>query len=95
MGWMTDSATNNPMHIRITLYGELKKYLRPGVSRLEVAEGATVADVLAGLGIDPAHPRIAAVNDETVDETYSLADGDILEVFHAVAGGPVFDAILC
>lgn len=83
------------MVITLTLYGELKKYLPLGNSRLEVAEGATVADVLTGLGVDAAHPRIAAVNDETVDETYSLADGDSLEVFHAVAGGVSPSAILC
>jgi thiamine biosynthesis protein ThiS len=75
------------VNIEVTLYGELKKYLKPGTQRVEATAGATVADLLASLGVDPAHPRIAAINDETVDETHVLADGDHLEVFHAVAGG--------
>lgn len=79
------------MRVKVTLYGELRRYLNGGSAEVEAPEGATVEEVLAGLGVDPAHPRIAAVNDETVDETQALQDGDTMEVFHAVAGGGAGD----
>lgn len=74
------------MQVHVTLYGELRRY-HPTRGAVHVADGTTVADLLAALGVDPAHPRIAAVNDEMVDETRVLVEGDQLEVFHAVAGG--------
>lgn len=75
------------MRVHITLYGELKRYVNSGAATLDVPEGTTVAQLLDRLGVDRRYPRITAVNDDVVDETYVLADGDHLEVIHAVAGG--------
>jgi sulfur carrier protein len=57
---------------------------------LELASGATVADVVGTLGCGPRGIAVA-VNSELVrrDEwpTAELAEGDSVEVLHAVAGG--------
>jgi sulfur carrier protein len=57
---------------------------------LELAQGATVADVVGALGCGPRGVAVA-VNSELVrrDEwpTAELAEGDSVEVLHAVAGG--------
>jgi sulfur carrier protein len=57
---------------------------------LELAQGATVADVVGTLGCGPRGVAVA-VNSELVrrDEwpTAELAEGDSVEVLHAVAGG--------
>lgn len=74
------------MRIHVTLYGELRRY-HPQRGAVDVPNGATVAALLTALGVDDRHPRIVAVNDETVAEDHILADGDHLEAFHAVAGG--------
>lgn len=72
--------------VHVILYGELKRY-HPQRGPVDAPDGVTVAALLALLGVDDRHPRIVAVNDETVDEDHVLADGDHLEAFHAVAGG--------
>lgn len=75
------------MRVHVTLYGELKRYVNSGATTLDVAEGTTVAQLLDDLGVDRRHPRITAVHDDVVDESHVLADGDHLEVLHAIAGG--------
>ena len=57
-----------------------------------VAERATVADLVRGLGRDPAKPGTAvARNGQVVPRrdwsTVALAEGDRLEVLDAVGGG--------
>ena len=75
------------MRVHVTLYGELKRTINSGATSVEVAAGTTVAHLLDGLGVDRRHPRLTAVNEDVVDEDHVLADGDHLEVIHAVAGG--------
>ena len=57
---------------------------------LEMASGATVADVVGSLACGPRGIAVA-VNSELVRRgewpTAELADGDSVEVLHAVAGG--------
>jgi sulfur carrier protein len=57
---------------------------------LELASGATVADVVGALGCGPKGVAVA-VNRELVRRadwpTAQLAEGDSVEVLHAVAGG--------
>jgi sulfur carrier protein len=57
---------------------------------LELAQGATVADVVGALGCGPRGIAVA-VNSELVRRhewpTAELAEGDSVEVLHAVAGG--------
>jgi len=64
--------------------------LRLNGEQLELAQGSTVADVVGNLGCGPRGVAVA-VNSELVrrDEwpTAKLAEGDSVEVLHAVAGG--------
>ena len=59
--------------------------------RREVADGATLAGLLAGLGLDP---RLIVVErnreilrDRDAYAGIALADGDVLELVHFVGGG--------
>jgi sulfur carrier protein len=64
--------------------------LRVNGEPLELARGATVADVVGTLGCGPRGVAVA-VNSELVRRgewaTAELAEGDCVEVLHAVAGG--------
>ena len=58
----------------------------------EMADGTTVADLMAGLGFEmPARGVAVAVNDAVVPQTgwqnTELADGDTIEIIRAVQGG--------
>lgn len=75
------------MEITVKLVGTLRK-LTPEGGKLELADGATLADMLAMLAIP--HERILAVslNGEIEhDLTRRLAAGDDLMVLPPVAGG--------
>ena len=66
----------------ITLNGE----------RREVAQGATVLDVLRTAGLDPARPGIAVALDGTVIPRdawggTAVPPGSDMEIIHAVQGG--------
>lgn len=53
---------------------------------LELADGATVADVLSKLDV-PDLPMVISVNDEQAGPLTALHDGDEIELIPAVAGG--------
>ena len=53
----------------------------------EVAEGTTVAALLASLGVPPKLPKIVLVNGRARPAEYVLAPGDEISVFPPLAGG--------
>jgi len=76
------------MRVTVTVFGELRRYLPDGDTvQVEVPEGATVADVLAHVGIPADQVWMSAVNDTVVKPDHRLSPGDHLEVFHPVGGG--------
>lgn len=78
------------MRVRVKLFGALRKHLpSPGEAsvELEVGDGATVADVLAGLGIPLEHAGMVVANNQQVEKTASVRDGQELSVFAPLAGG--------
>ncbi len=77
------------MKIQIHLYAGLRSYLPDGngAGNVDVAEGATVSEVLAGLGVPLDKPKILLVNGRHVEMDSGLAEGDLLAVFPPVAGG--------
>ncbi len=78
------------MHIRVKLHGTLRKYLPAGVRdavELDIGESATVADVIARLGIPPAHARMIISADQQIEPTSALHDGQEVNVFPPMAGG--------
>jgi sulfur carrier protein len=57
---------------------------------LELAEGATIADLLAALGLGPRNVIVERNGEPVVRAAMAsttLADGDRLELVRAVAGG--------
>ena len=78
------------MRITIKLFAVLRSYLKTedgGVGTLDVPGGATVEEVLAGLGLPEKMPKIVQINGEQKSLSDPLAEGDILSVFPPMAGG--------
>lgn len=79
------------MKIEVALYATLSKYLPPGAQNrraiIQVAEGATVRQVMSHLGIPPDLPNILLVNGRQAPDGTVLKDGETLSVFPPLAGG--------
>lgn len=79
------------MQVEVRLYGVLRKYLpntRPGEGyKVDLPEGATVADLMSALGMPVDDVNQAFVNGQTVDLAHVLADGDNVRVFSPLGGG--------
>jgi len=79
------------VRVEVRLFATLARYLPPdqhaGTAMVDVADGRTVADVAAVLGIPPSLSRIALVNDREAEDDQPLRDGDVLTLFPPLAGG--------
>ena len=77
------------MTIQLKFFAGLRNYLPAGQSPYpaEVAEAATVGDVLAQFGVPEDKPRILLVNGRHADVRQVLQEGDLVSVFPPVAGG--------
>jgi molybdopterin synthase sulfur carrier subunit len=79
------------MRISVTLHGTLRRFLPAGSSGnaagLDMPEGATVADVVARLGIPPDHTKMMVSGDEYLETTSILHDGQEVNLFPPLAGG--------
>jgi len=75
------------LQIHVKLLGILRDRTPPD-NRLEVAEGATLADALASLGIPASHVYLTMVNgDHQTDAQRPLRQDDELTVMPPIAGG--------
>ena len=73
--------------VRINLMGGLKE-LTPSDSQLELSVGATIAEALAVLTIDPARAQVVMVNGRPqTDHQQHLSVNDELTVIPLVGGG--------
>jgi len=79
------------MQITVRLHASLKKYEPAGVKGGPIAvivdDGATVADVLARLQIPLAHAKMIVSNNEHLDATAVLRDGQHVDLYPPIAGG--------
>ena len=82
------------MQITVQLLATYRRYLPPGVGQdaqdsyaHEVAPGATVGEVLAGLPLAPAELTTALVNGRHAEREQVLQAGDLLTVFPPAGGG--------
>jgi thiamine biosynthesis protein ThiS len=77
------------MRVTVKLYGNLKRYLpeKKETAEMEIESGTTIRALLAQLGVPDSDVWMSAVNDQVVDDSTALRDGDVLEVFEPVGGG--------
>ena len=77
------------MHIHLQLFSILREKLpreARGETTLDLADGATVGDLLVRLDIR--HNVVLSVNDiHEPDKSRLLADGDDIKIFSSVGGG--------
>lgn len=77
------------MRITLSLYGNLKKYLpqKKESAQIEIESGTTIRALLTRLAVPDSNVWMTAINDQVVDDSTALRDGDVLEVFEPVGGG--------
>ena len=79
------------MRVEVKLFATLARYLpettQTDSTFLDLAEGSTVADVAARLGIPADLSRITLLNDGEADDSRPLRDGDVVTLFPPLAGG--------
>lgn len=79
------------MHVDVVLFAHLSTFQPDGQGgrhsrTFDLAEGTTIADVIASLGL-PDEPRVIFVNSRHAPESQELQEGDRLAIFPPVAGG--------
>jgi len=78
------------MWVEVHFHAELTRMApeRGGVLRLEIADGARVADLLERLALDRAERRIIiGVDGQTVTREHVLAEGARIDLLTPMAGG--------
>lgn len=80
------------MNIEVRLFAQLRKYLPRGSSqgsaRIDMPDGATIADALAELGIPASAANMTLVDgSHEANVRQRLKDGCTLSVFPPMAGG--------
>lgn len=75
------------MRIHIKLFATLRKYALNDAQGLELANGTTIRQVLAQLGVPDKVVAFVFVNSKLRKLDDPLADGDELGVFPPIAGG--------
>lgn len=77
------------MEVQLQLFSILRELLPPeskGRAVLQFEEGATLADLLAGLGIER-RVVISVNNTHETDMSRQLQEGDKVKIFSSVSGG--------
>ena len=77
--------------VKVRLFATLRRY-RPGLGlgeslTVKLPAGATVADLIAHLGLPPQEVKFAYVNHIVRRPEHPLADGDDVGLFPPVGGG--------
>ena len=79
------------MRVEVRLFATLAPYLpkdcEAGSAFLDLAEGSTVGEAAAALGLPQDLPRIVLVNGEDAEEARRLRAGDVMTLFPPLAGG--------
>jgi len=77
------------VRVRVQFFGEMRRHLPAGREdvALELADGASVADALARVGVQPDEERIVGLNGALAQDTTPLHDGDELSLYHPMGGG--------
>ena len=77
------------MQVTLKLYGNIKRYApnQKEIADVEVNIGTTIRALLDGFGVPDMQVWMSAVNDNVVDDSTELHDGDVLEIFEPIGGG--------
>ena len=77
------------MNVHVSLFANLRDYAPSGQGRFELAlaDGATVADLLAALRVPAAVQAVLLVNGRRADSAAPLHDGDEVTLFPPMEGG--------
>jgi sulfur carrier protein ThiS len=78
------------MTVTVTFFADLRRYLPKGTDgpqRYAVAPGATVADLLAAIGIDAASDITIAVDGDLADRETTLREGADVMLLSPMEGG--------
>lgn len=79
------------MQVKAKLHASLRRYLPPGAEgdwvTVELAPGATVADLLDRLGIPKDYAKMCVVEGEQTTMDRVLAPGSSVALFPPLAGG--------
>ena len=87
------------MKVNVLFFASLVDVIGSRQLSLEVSEGGTVSDLLGAL--ESSHPRIkayrpvllTAVNEEYVQQTHEIVEGDDVAIFPPVSGGEVSEVL--
>jgi molybdopterin synthase sulfur carrier subunit len=81
----------HPMHVTVKVFATLKRYLPADRADqpfdLEVADGATLADVVRLIGLPEAEVKVTFVNGRTEELSHALREGDEVGIFPPLGGG--------
>ena len=83
-------ADTRTIAVSVTLFADLRRFLPRGVDgpqRYTVPEGATVADLLAAVGIEAREDVTAAVDGELAARDTALRDGADVMLLSPMEGG--------
>lgn len=79
------------MRVEVQLHATLVPYLpresRDGLAVIDLADGASVGDLIRRLAIPPELSRVVLVNGHDVEDDTRLSPGDTVDVFPPLAGG--------
>jgi len=75
------------IHIQIKLFATLLEKLPENADNFPVAQGTTVADLVALLAIDPKDAKLIFINGRKGMLDSPLAEGDRVGLFPPVGGG--------
>jgi sulfur carrier protein ThiS len=87
---MVPSGAVSTITVTVTLFADLRRFLPRGADgpqRYDVPRGATVADLLAVVGITSGTELTAAVNGELAKPDTPLADGAEVMLLSPMEGG--------
>lgn len=77
------------MKVMVELFGDLRKYLPPGVEQLnmELEEGATVGDLIRRIELERGEIWGISIDGMLVNRQMKLADGNRVLLFPPIGGG--------
>ena len=78
------------MKVQVKLFASLRKYMPAGSGdalTVELPDGAVVRDAIATLGIPAEHARMIVSQNEQLEPTSALRDGQEINLFPPLAGG--------